>query len=83
MDDYAEFRHLKYLLAILGKDAKSSSTKTGKQVTRFSIAANKKWTDKAGKEHETTDWFRDGLGQSDEVRQLAQAGRPGFGQRGA
>jgi single-strand DNA-binding protein len=42
----------------LGKDAKSSSTKSGKQVTRFSIAANKKWTDKAGKEHETTDWFR-------------------------
>jgi single-strand DNA-binding protein len=42
----------------LGKDAKSSTTKSGKQVTRFSIASNKRWTDKAGKEHETTDWFR-------------------------
>lgn len=42
----------------LGKDAKSATTKSGKQVTRFSIASNKRWTDKAGKEHETTDWFR-------------------------
>ena len=42
----------------LGKDAKSSTTKSGKQVTRFSLASNRKWTDKAGKEHESTDWFR-------------------------
>ena len=42
----------------LGKDAKSSTTKTGKQVIRFSIASSKRWTDKEGKEHETTDWFR-------------------------
>jgi len=42
----------------LGKDAATSTTKGGKNVTRFSIAANKKWTDKSGKEHETTDWFR-------------------------
>jgi single-strand DNA-binding protein len=42
----------------LGKDAETSTTKAGKQVTRFSIASNKKWTDKAGKEHEITDWFR-------------------------
>jgi single-strand DNA-binding protein len=42
----------------LGQDAKSSTTKSGKQVTRFSIASNKMWTDKTGKEHETTDWFR-------------------------
>ena len=42
----------------LGKDAKSSTTKSRKQVTRFSIASNKRWTDKAGEEHETTDWFR-------------------------
>jgi single-strand DNA-binding protein len=42
----------------LGKDANSSTTKSGKQVIRFSIASNKRWTDKAGKEHETTDWFR-------------------------
>jgi single-strand DNA-binding protein len=26
--------------------------------TRFSIASSKKWTDKAGKTHESTDWFR-------------------------
>jgi single-strand DNA-binding protein len=42
----------------LGKDAKSSTTKSGKQVIHFSIASNKRWTDKAGKEHETADWFR-------------------------
>jgi single-strand DNA-binding protein len=42
----------------LGKDAATSTTKGGKNVTRFSIASNKKWTDNNGKEHETTDWFR-------------------------
>lgn len=42
----------------LGKDAESFTTPSGKKVTRFSIASTKKWTDKAGKQHETTDWFR-------------------------
>ena len=61
----------------LGKDAKSSTTKSRKQVTRFSIASNKRWTDKAGEEHETTDWFRVAAWGSLKVRQLPQAGRPG------
>ncbi len=42
----------------LGKDAETSTTAGGKNVTRFSIASNKKWKDKNGKDHETTDWFR-------------------------
>ena len=42
----------------LGKDADTATTKDGNNVTRLSIASNKKWTDKEGKEHETTDWFR-------------------------
>ena len=42
----------------LGKDAETFTTPSGKKVTRFSIASNKKWTDKDGKQHETTDWFR-------------------------
>src|ERR1700758_2019930 len=55
--------HMPYINAAqiagnLGKDAETSTTKAGKQVTRFSIASNKKCTDKAGKEHETTDSFR-------------------------
>ena len=41
----------------LGKDAETHTT-NGKTVTRFSIASNKKWTDKSGTKHETTDWFR-------------------------
>lgn len=41
----------------LGKDAETS-TYDDKSVTRFSIASNKKWTDKKGTKHETTDWFR-------------------------
>jgi single-strand DNA-binding protein len=34
------------------------TTQGGRNVTRFSIASSKKWTDKAGKTHESTDWFR-------------------------
>jgi Single-strand binding protein family len=30
----------------------------GRTVTRLSIASTKKWTDKANKTHESTDWFR-------------------------
>jgi single-strand DNA-binding protein len=42
----------------LGKDAETKTIAGGKTVTRFNIASHKKWTDKQGKEHETTDWFR-------------------------
>ena len=42
----------------LGKDAETATTAGGKNVTRFTIAANKKWKDKKGQEHQTTDWFR-------------------------
>ena len=34
------------------------TTQGGRTVTRFSIASTKKWTDKANKTHESTDWFR-------------------------
>jgi len=42
----------------LGKDAETKTTAGGKTVTRFNIASNKRWTDKQGNEHESTDWFR-------------------------
>ena len=42
----------------LGKDAETMTTQGGRTVTRFSIASTKKWTDKANKTHESTDWFR-------------------------
>ena len=42
----------------LGKDAETMATQGGRTVTRFSIASTKKWTDKANKTHESTDWFR-------------------------
>jgi single-strand DNA-binding protein len=42
----------------LGKDAETTTTQGGRTVTRFSIASTKKWTDKANKTHESTDWFR-------------------------
>jgi single-strand DNA-binding protein len=42
----------------LGKDAETMTTQGGRTITRFSIASTKKWTDKANKTHESTDWFR-------------------------
>ena len=41
----------------LGKDAETMTTKSGKTVTRFSIANTRKW-EIDGKKHESTDWFR-------------------------
>lgn len=50
--------HAAQISGNLGKDAETSTTDSGKTVARFSIASNKKWTDKKGTKHETTDWFR-------------------------
>lgn len=40
-----------------GKDADMSYTPTGKAVTRFSLAASRKWTSADGERHEETTWI--------------------------
>ena len=41
----------------LGQDPESRYTPSGKRVTRFSVAANRRWTSPDGEVNAATDWF--------------------------
>jgi single-strand DNA-binding protein len=47
-----------FLEGNLGKDATFASTTTGQTVTKFSLAINKSWKNKSGKEETRTDWLQ-------------------------
>ena len=44
------------LLGNLGREPKSASTQTGKQVTRFSVATNKRYKDEKDQWQQKTQW---------------------------
>ena len=45
------------LIGNLGQDPDSRFTPSGKRVTRFSVATNRKWTSQDGEVNTATDWF--------------------------
>ncbi len=45
------------LIGRLGKDPETRYTPTGKKVTSFSVAIDKKWCNAEGELKEATDWF--------------------------
>jgi len=45
------------LIGNLGRDPESHYTTSGKQVTTFSMAVNRRWKDSQGEVNEATDWF--------------------------
>ena len=46
------------LIAFTGSDAEARYTQSGKPVTNFSLATNKRWKDAAGKYQSSTQWHR-------------------------
>ena len=42
----------------LGQDPETRYTQSGQMTVRFSIASNRKWTDRNGQPQEKTTWFR-------------------------
>jgi single-strand DNA-binding protein len=42
----------------LGRDPEMRYTQSGKQVTNFSVATNRRWTNADGETQEETTWFR-------------------------
>ena len=42
----------------LGQDPTMRYTPSGKAVTNFTVAVNRKWTDQSGEQQEKTTWFR-------------------------
>ena len=52
----------------LGKDPEMKFTPTGRKVTTFSVANNRRWTDDKGEKHEETTWLNieawNGLGET-------------------
>lgn len=42
----------------LGRDPEMRYTSGGQQVTSFSVATNRRWTDQSGQMQEKTTWFR-------------------------
>lgn len=46
------------LLGRLGQDPEVKEIKEGKTLANFSLATNKKWKDKNGEDHESTEWHR-------------------------
>lgn len=46
------------LIGNLGRDPEMRYTPSGQAVTNFSMATNRKWTDKNGNQQEETCWFR-------------------------
>ena len=42
----------------LGADPEMRFTPSGKPVTHFPVAVNRRWTDNNGEQHEKTTWFR-------------------------
>ncbi|HNT23395.1 MAG TPA: single-stranded DNA-binding protein [Anaerolineales bacterium] len=45
------------IIGNLGKEPETRSTPTGKNVTSFSVAVNRRWKDASGDAKEATDWF--------------------------
>ena len=45
------------IIGRLGQDPESRYTPSGKRVTKFSVATNRRWTSPDGKENTATDWF--------------------------
>lgn len=45
------------LIGRLGKDPETRYTPTGKKVTNFSVAVNRRWKNEDGEVKEATDWF--------------------------
>jgi single-strand DNA-binding protein len=45
------------LIGNLGRDPETRFTPTGKQVTSFSVAVNRRWRDAEGEQKEKTEWF--------------------------
>jgi single-strand DNA-binding protein len=65
------------LIGNLGKDPETRQTTTGKNVTSFSIAVNRRWRAEDGQPKEATDWFTvDAWGRLGEICQkLLSKGR--------
>ena len=42
----------------LGRDPEMRYTPSGKAVTNFTVAVNRKWTNQSGEQQEKTTWFR-------------------------
>ena len=58
------------LIGNLGKDPETRQTTTGKKVTSFSIAVNRRWHAEDGQPKEATDWFNvDAWGRLGEICQ--------------
>ena len=55
------------IIGRLGQDPDSRFTPSGKRVTKFSVAANRKWNNQEGEVKTATDWFNvecwNGLGE--------------------
>jgi len=50
--------HKLIIVGNLGQDPEMRYTPTGQAVTHFSVAANRKWTDRDGNQQKETAWFR-------------------------
>src|SRR6202521_1864316 len=46
------------LIGNLGRDPEVRSTPSGQQVATFTLATNRRWTDKAGQRQEQTEWHQ-------------------------
>ncbi|HEV3460000.1 MAG TPA: single-stranded DNA-binding protein [Thermoanaerobaculia bacterium] len=46
------------LIGNLGRDPEVRSTTSGQQVANFTLATNRRWTDKAGQRQEQTEWHQ-------------------------
>jgi single-strand DNA-binding protein len=46
------------VLGNVGDDPEIKTAGTGTRIAKFSLATNEKWKDKAGQEHEKTQWHR-------------------------
>lgn len=46
------------LIGNLGRDPEVRSTPSGQQVANFTLATNRKWTDKGGQRQEQTEWHQ-------------------------
>jgi len=58
------------IIGRLGKDPETRFTPTGKKVTQFSVAVNRRWKNAAGELKEVTDWFNvDAWGHLGEICQ--------------
>jgi single-strand DNA-binding protein len=51
------FKNRIEIIGSLGQDAAFTTTKSKKQLTKFTVAVNKTWQDKDGNPRKSTDWF--------------------------